>query len=511
VQLQATSTGHRAASKFILIEVVQLDTTIEGVLPGTITYGKTTTLNFSYHLDLNSSRIRGAGITLEGEFIDWIQYRELSTGQYAIEITPLGLGYHEILLVFEKYGFESRSFGLAFTVAPVTMEVVLLDGFSGVEGSSQNLRIRVQEVGTGIPVSGALVTYRLLNSEGATVEIALMNETAETGIYQTEIVMPRSDETFTVQISVELDNYELSEEALGVLQSDTNLTLLLVRTVNENLIWIMGGVFLVAAVGGQKLLARKRKMENHKALAVKRRFDDARNIIGVIVLHKESGIPLYSRILRAGIDESIIAAFITAIRNFRLEFDIKNGSEDDAILPISDIIRVVTTESLVIAFITLNRPSIEQRRKMIAFSRKIGSVFDDEFRTTPMQVLDPATKQSIDTLFEEALDGILLRNYTIKTEEDGLKPDDCIEAKITGIGSVFSLDMLAGAIVECGFEELRAYSMIMDAIDRGVLSVSEQEVTTNEEQFIADVEALLAARKAQKEKDDSAEEGSEEK
>jgi hypothetical protein len=267
----------------------------------------------------------------------------------------------------------------------------------------------------------------------------------------------------------------------------------------------MGGVFFVAAVGGQKLLARRRKMENLRALAVKRRFDDARNIIGVIVLHKESGIPLYSKILRAGIDESIIAAFITAIRNFRLEFDIKNGSEEGAILPISDIIRVVTTESLVIAFITLNRPSIEQRRKMIAFSRKIGSIFDDEFKTTPMQVLDPATKQSIDTLFEEALDGILLRNYSIKAEE-ALKPDDCFEAKVTGIGSVFSLDMLASAIVECGFEELKAYSMIMDAIDRGALSVSEQEVTTDEDQFIADVETLLAARKAQMEKDDAEEE-----
>jgi hypothetical protein len=232
------------------------------------------------------------------------------------------------------------------------------------------------------------------------------------------------------------------------------------------------------------------------ARGVKRRFDDVKNLLGVIVLHKESGLPLYSRILRGGVDENIIAAFITAIRNFRLEFDIGNGTDENKIIPISDIIRVITTENLVVAFITLDSPSREQRERMVTFTRKIGMVFDPSYLTAPQQVLDDDTRYSIDTLFDEALDGYFQRNFLITDGGEFDEASECIIAEMEKLPRpAFKLDRLAREMVSCGIDEAHAYKTILELLNDRILQPTELETISDEDQFVADVETLLKAEK----------------
>lgn len=498
VEVNANRTGHRSGTELLLLEIAEVDTVLQGSLPGTLIYGRSAYVNFSYLIEGNSTRIRSADIVRLGEASDWVDSYELNSGIYTLEIVPQSLGYHEVALRFERYGFETRSFTLSFTVDPVPIEVVFVEGLSGLEGSTITLSVRVREVGTSLPVSGAFVVYSLLNPDGIELDLGVMNESvSDPGFYSAALVAPRSGVQYTLSILVDIDNYELEGSSnLAALTPQTNFGLLFVRTVNENLILFLAAGVVGMVLLGTRIQAGRRARENMEALATKRRFDDARNILGVIVLHKESGLSVYSRILRAGIDESIVAAFITAIRNFRMEFDIESGSEEDQILPISDIIRVITTENLVIAFIMLNRPSREQRTRMVTFSRKIGMVFDEEFEATPVEIMDTGTAQSLDNLFDEVMDGILLRNYRLRESVELPKEEDCISDVLAETGTeVFRLDRLANALATCGMEEARAYKTVMEALEKDLLVITDEKIPTDENLFVADVESLLLAEK----------------
>ena len=54
---------------------------------------------------------------------------------------------------------------------------------------------------------------------------------------------------------------------------------------------------------------------------------------------------------------SDISAFITAISQFRSEFEIEARHEEYSITPVSDIISTVETVNLICAFITVSKPS----------------------------------------------------------------------------------------------------------------------------------------------------------
>lgn len=502
----ASKTGYRYAEKFLTLGVIEIDTSIEGFNPaGSLTFKRPFFLNFSYLIDSNQTSIAGASLSFFGEASDWIILSGYSDGVYILELTPLGVGSHEITLIFSRYGFESRTFRLTFSVNRAPLEVVFVSGLSGIEESDIPIVILLLESSTGVPVSGAFVRYLLFDSSGNTGEFVTMVESdQELGRYSAIIRMPPTGDVYSVRIYVELDNYELVDDGVAQVTPTTNFTLLIVRTVRDNLLLFFGlGVAVVGLVTWQ-ISKRRRVQENIRALAVKRLFDDAKNILGVIVLHKQSGLPLYSKILRGGVDESIVAAFITAIRSFRMEFDIENGKDEDKIVPISDIIRVVATKNLVCAFITLGSPSRQQRQKMIIFAQKVGMIFDHLYESTPMEVTDESTRSALDNLFDEILDGALNRNYTFAAGEKLPRSTDCIATGVSKLpGRVFRLETLATAIAGCGIEEGRAYQMIKDAIEQKILIVAAKDEVTPEEQFVAEVEALLTSKYSEEPEEDS--------
>jgi len=199
------------------------------------------------------------------------------------------------------------------------------------------------------------------------------------------------------------------------------------------------------------------------------------------VLHKDSGLPIYSKILREGLEESIISAFITAITSFRGEFDIESSSEEWGLIPISDIIRVISTNRLICAFITTGNPSAEQRERMIKFAKTVGFIFDDTMEEVPIVVLNHHTTMQFDSLFDDILDGALLRTY--KLDEDKKFPTStCADERIARKhGEEFKLEDLATEIAACGLEEGRVYQAIMKALDGHFL------ITTDESPFKTDL------------------------
>jgi hypothetical protein len=219
----------------------------------------------------------------------------------------------------------------------------------------------------------------------------------------------------------------------------------------------------------QKVQSRRRKAEYIEAMAVKRRFDDIRGLVGVIVLHRSSGVPIYSKVLKGGFDDSMISGFIAAITAFRSEFEV--SQREWQIIPISDIIRTVSSQNLICAFITMGSPTGTQEEMMIQFARAIGFIFDSQFENVPTKTLDDETENRFETLFDEMLDGALLVMH--RTVEGHKLPRNLrlLARSIAAMDTPdeFELEELASIMTRYGLEEARAYKTIMDGIAIGYL------------------------------------------
>ena len=297
----------------------------------------------------------------------------------------------------------------------------------------------------------------------------MIEDSNEIGIYFATYTIPSSEYRWELRIRVQKDNYVL----LGGYQSIS-------LTSYQDPLWIwneygLPAVYIVGigviAFAGQRVYSRRKRKRTLEALAVKRRFDDLRNLIGIIVLHQTSGLPIYSKMLATGFDSSMISAFITAIRSFRSEIETETAEQEFDLIPISDIVRVVSTRSLLCAFITVTPPTPTQSEKMIEFAKCIGFQFDDLFDAIPAEVIDEETLIQFDYHFDSLMDGNLLKKF--RMAESGKFPRGlkCVEKKFEHLELTdgFDLDELALGIASCGIEEAQAYKIVMYFIEKGVI------------------------------------------
>lgn len=478
----ANKTDHRVATKSFFIEVEEIDTTVQGSSPlETLFIDHSYDFTFSFIFESNSSYIPGATISPFGDGADWVTFVELGSGQYSVNLTPQELGEHSVILTFERIGFESASFRLTFNVDRIPITVEVIQGISAPEYSESILTIRVIETDSGNPVSGIQVFCYIIDPNGAPSGSIAMSETGTEGIYSTTISMPIAEGQYQLQITCDGVNHVMNTEFSVNLEPERDFTTMLWVTTTQYYPIIL----LFAALGFglvyRKSARKKRIRENKETLAIKKRFDDIRSLMGVIVLHKDSGLPVYSKILRDGLEETVISAFITAITSFRGEFDIESSSEEWGLIPISDIVRVISTSKLVCAFITTGNPSPEQRERMIRFAKTVAFIFDETMEDVPIVVLDHHTTQQFNALFEDILDGQLLRTFKLDDAKK-LPTTSCANERIARRhGDEFKLEELATEIASCGLEEGRVYKAIMVALENHFL------VTTDDSPFATEL------------------------
>jgi hypothetical protein len=336
---------------------------------------------------------------------DWVPVGPLvdeGNGYYSILLSPPGTGTFTVVVKANFTNHETQYATFSLTVAAVTIKVAGIEGLSGAEDQLTIITLNIVESNTEQPVTGAMVMVHVVVNLVDTQSIQLA-EVGE-GQYSGQFIMPSSDTIAEIRIYVSLENYVLDGEYFQTL---------LTRTVQQySPLLVLVGALVVGFIV-QKVQSRRRKAEYIEALVVKRRFDDIRNLLGVIVLHRSSGIPIYSKLLKGGFDDSMVSGFIAAITAFRSEFEV--DQREWQIIPISDIIRTVSSQNLICAFITLGSPTGTQEEMMMQFARAIGFIFDSHFENVPTKTLDDETENRFETLFDEMLDGALLvRHRTVE-------------------------------------------------------------------------------------------------
>jgi hypothetical protein len=467
--ITANKTNHITSRLTLELEVNPIDTSLNEIsLMETLVFGRT--YNFTYSYETNSgTSVNGASIISSGSAASWIFLTEEVTGQYTVSITTEDIGYFEIVLTFSKEGYLSRDTVLGFDVREVSIAVTDIEGLTGLEGSENTLSLRLVDSETGAAVCGAMIAFQIIENHLTDRTDVLLESDTEEGLYFGTYVMPAADSDVKIRIFIYCENHQL-EGAAEYLEADATPTMSEMSSFTRTLsqygpLILLGAVIGVGFTGRRSYQQRKTK-ENIEALAVKRRFDDVRNMLGVVVLHKDSGVPIYSRMVKSGFDESLISAFITAISQFRDEFDV--DQREGEILPISDIIRAIRTRNLICAFITSRAPTKTQEDRLSKYAQAIGIMFDGDFEEVPILVIDDGTKAKFDNIFDEVLDMCLHRTYVIVETKKFPRGPKCLSQVISELEATdgFSLEGMARKIASCGVEEARAYKIIMDAIER---------------------------------------------
>ena len=80
-------------------------------------------------------------------------------------------------------------------------------------------------------------------------------------------------------------------------------------------------------------------------------------------------------------------------------------------------------------------------------------------------------------MFDDVLDGRLLKEYKVSDLRGFPRKTKCIEERIDRIDSdgAFELEILAKEMTSCGLEEARVYKMIMEAIENSNLVAAKVE------------------------------------
>ncbi len=377
-------------------------------------YGRQYSLDFVYSTSYNGTGIDGANIVVSEEGSEWVAIANTGNGHYNLTITPMGIGDYNVRIIFSKEGYETKSYVLSFLVNKVPIEIASISSLVGLESTPLTVEVSVAESDTGMPVDYANVTLGVYRPGGIIYFFAEMNRTS-VGIYSVDIPMPRSDTgTYTVNIAVEKENCEMTQSFSAALVPIFDSNVRLVQTVLEYSPYIgIGVIAIISAVSIQRSRVRKRKEKNMASIEIKNRINDANNILGFLVLHKLSGVPIYKKIFKGGFEEGMLSAFISAIMHFRSEFETGRDNDDYTIIPISENIRTVPTHNLICAFITMTPPSMEQEGRMRNYARAIGMMFDDTLAERPDRVIDAKSTRTFELMFDEFMDGILIQGFQV--------------------------------------------------------------------------------------------------
>jgi hypothetical protein len=451
----------------------ELDTPAGPLTP--LIYGRSYSFDFFYARVTDGLGIDGATVKISEEGSEWVSVVDNGNGHYNLTLTPLGERDYSIRIIFSKIGYHNQSFVLSFLVDYVPMAVRLISGLSGDEHQLFEIEVAVEETDTDIPVLGANVTLSIVTSAGTIHTIQTMAE-HDAGHYTASIIMPPaelpgSSITYSLIIQVSKDNYQMSEEFHDTLVPIVDPGARAFQAIIEYsgpFMFVASG--LIVAVVGQRAFARKSKKKHAAAREIEIRFNDANNLLGIIVLHKLSGIPIYSKVLKGGFEEGMLSAFISAILHFRSEFDEVKVNDEFRVLPISDIIRAISTPNLICAFITISSASKEQEAKMIGYARAVGMMLDNDLSERPTEVIDVKTVKTFEWFFDDFVDGGLLRQYQIgETPLSGhFKSLKKVLPEIS-VNGKFKLDQMIRVLESNGLSEDDAYLLTIDAIEKEII------------------------------------------
>ena len=444
------------------------------------TYYESRTYEFEvYYNSTFENGITGARITPSTAVRDFFSFAESSDGWYRFTLTPMSGNWNATFwLEIEGYQEGSFSFDMMVGKIPIRLdpEFALNNTYTKLEGSKLSLQLKPLAADTGYLIPGASVRLLLFETNGE-----LLNRTDFDyvgGVYFANITVPKPG-LYVVRITVEKDHHETWTQDI-VLSSETNPQALTVTILLAGVIGALAlGAAVIIGVVGRRFLSTQAARRTMELLTLKGRLEDAKNLISLLVIHRNIGLPVYSRVLKGGFDESMISSFIAAIAQFRSEF-----SWDEPIwsaIQITEVITAVQTEVLICAIVTVEQASEQQKKQLETFGRDVGGLYDHEDHTIRQMFHTPelseAFVRTFDPIFDSYFDGSLLARYVgvRKNLPEHLTPvADAFHSMSIDYG--VTPEAMIKTVILLGYSELKAHEMVLEAIDGGFLIAGERRL-----------------------------------
>jgi hypothetical protein len=167
----------------------------------------------------------------------------------------------------------------------------------------------------GTPVPGATLVFHIGTSTGSAV-------TDSNGIAQALVTLP-TEGTFTINVTYSGTN--LIVETAGTSSSFVVISPATIAT-QQLIQYVIWGLITAAIVIGsyvtlQRGIIRPRQRKRHAEYAgLMDRFEDARNILLLMVINRESGTEIYSKALGGvPVDPTLVSGFLQALTSFSQE------------------------------------------------------------------------------------------------------------------------------------------------------------------------------------------------
>ncbi|MFW9952513.1 MAG: hypothetical protein ACFFKA_20525, partial [Candidatus Thorarchaeota archaeon] len=215
----------------------------------------------------------------------------------SIELLPeyFSSGINFIYLRFEHSNYRTETFGFEILIDRIEFDVDMVghaDSNPTIKakiGGSLKLQLQLNDIKTSQPIENATILYEWKYGVGELAEIA-------PGTYQLSLSLPENLQgnfIFNLIISKEGTVYKTTQSSCLLVIGEPEIPSFLIYII------ILISALIIGALGIMSLrsyviLPRRRRREA-ELLSRTQRFKDVENIQAIVAIHKDSGIPLYTK------------------------------------------------------------------------------------------------------------------------------------------------------------------------------------------------------------------------
>jgi len=219
---------------------------------------------------------------------------------------------------------------------------------------------------------------------------------------------------------------------------------------------------------GRRVYVSRVTKNNLELLSLRGRLEDAMNLIGILVIHRASGLPIYSRIFKGVFQEALLSSFISAISQFRSQVSTKIPLW--AAIPISDVVTAVQTENMICAVVTNEEISEVLKDRLESFSHEVGFLYDNDDNILNVVVARKAIEEKFEAILVKHFDIAILQRYIGIKSEVPDRLNTIVEVMTSiDISNGITVYTVINEVIRRGIPERYAYHQVFDAIDGGYL------------------------------------------
>ncbi len=463
---------------FTILEQPTIFTTTE--LPDLL-YGSRVYQICVYVTSSDMVSLEGADVTYSNSINPFVTSEDFANGWYNITFSPESGNFSDVVIQIKKHGYSEVIVDFPFSVNSIPFTFAsghsLEASYSRMQGTNLSISVRLTAGDTDEELTDAVISYMILET-GTRGRF----EAQPDGTYTTVIQVPQQAGTYHLRVSITKPQFAdqyievilISEYDPEALASE-----MFVTGVETSALLVGIAAVIYAGSRRQKKKAMQRQME---ILDYRARFSDANNVIGFLVIKRNSGLPIYSKIIKGGFEMSMISGFISAISNFAME--IRTEEKLWTSIPISEVVTAVQTNELICALLTVDSPSKNMFKALEEISFLIGSRFDSfpDLLNTISRQTDKAIeyKNEFDNFFETQFDYRLLISYS--SYDLSRKGDFPLieQAIISGnLNKPFHVTDLVRYLITSGIEETEAYSLVIEAAESRFLLLLDEPMPSS--------------------------------